>query len=135
LHSRLINDPTSNAIQRIDFPQHGSFSNAAETWIARTDANIVELRSNERSSGSRPGSTSTCFRSSMAASYNNNIVRPDVGHQKRTGSFSEEFSSPRSFGDISKVPPQLTAILDSGQTEPQRRMAADQSRLHFCMSM
>jgi hypothetical protein len=90
LHSRLINDPTSNAIQCINFPQHGSFSNAAETWIARTNADVVELRSNERSSGSQSGSTCTRFRSSMAASYNNDIVRPEVGHQKKMNNYIED---------------------------------------------
>lgn len=75
LHTSLIYDPSRDTIQSVNLPQHRPLPNSAKTWVAGAHPDVFEFRGNERSPGTGSGCTSACFGSSMASSYDDDIVR------------------------------------------------------------
>lgn len=73
LDPSFIDNSSCDSVQRIDLADDGPLANAAETWIARTCAQVVDLGGNQGGSGACSRSCGTGFGSCMSTADNYNI--------------------------------------------------------------
>lgn len=78
LNTSLVNNPSCEAIESVDFADNRALSNATKAWVARTSSKIIHLGGYQRSPRARSRCGGTCFGASMSAPNYDDIEWPTI---------------------------------------------------------